>query len=960
MIFCLQSELPCRGAAQRHTKHMPFQRSFSTVLAIGLIAAAGAFPQAVQKTGSHLTTPKEALGFELGADYQMATYAQLELWWKKLAAESNRMKLVEMGRTAEARPQYMAIISSPENLKKLDRYREIARRLALAEGLDDDEARTLAHEGKAVVWIDGGLHATETVSSQQIMEWVYQMVSRNDAETQRFLSDVILLCVAANPDGQDLVANWYMRNPDPQKRSLAGLPTLYEKYAGHDDNRDFYMSNLPETANMNRVLYREWFPQIMYNHHQTGPRGGVVFIPPFRDPFNYNYDPLMVMQIEQLGTAMHSRLIAEGKYGSGMRGVSTYSTWYNGGLRTTTYFHNIIGLLTEIIGSPTPTEIPLVPERQLPTGDMPAPIAPQPWHYRQSIEYEMTQNRAVMDYASKYRETLLYNIYRMGKNSIERGSRDSWTTTPKRIEMLRAAAAKQGGASTGDAGPSDNIAGESGMSAELYNTVLHKPELRDPRGYILSAAQPDFPTATKFINVLIQNGVTVHRAKAAFTVAGKSYPAGSYVVKSAQAFRPHVLDMFEPQDHPNDFRYPGGPPVPPYDSAGYTLAFLMGVQFDRILDGFDGPFEKLTDVAKPAAGTITGPADPAGYLLSHRVNDSFILVNRLLKQGVDVYWLKAAIRTEGGELGEGAVWIPASAAARDIIERGVKELGFNAYGVAQRPSGDALKLKPVRIGLVDQYGGSMPSGWVRLIFERFEFPFSVVFPKELDAGDISAKYDVLVFMDGAVRAASSSRRGGFGFQQPRPDSIPEEYRGMLGHITPETTVPQVRKFLEAGGDVVTVGSSTSLVGLLGLPLKDALTERGTDGTEHALPRDKYYVPGSVLRATVDTANPLAYGFTGTVDVFFDNDPVYKLGPDAALKGVSPVAWFSGTAPLRSGWAWGQQYLDGGIAIAEASVGEGKLFLLGPEVTFRAQPHGTFKFLFNGIYYGTAKPAKLTN
>jgi hypothetical protein len=927
------------------------------LVSVCLAVAAGALAQS-----PHLTTPKEALGFNVGDDYQMASYAQLESWWKKLATESNRMKLVDIGLTAEGRHQLMAIISSPDNLQKLDRYREISRRLALAEGLSDDDAHKLAAEGKAVVWIDGGLHATETVGSQQLMEWVYQMVSRDDPETQRFLHDVILLCVPNNPDGQDLVANWYMRNSDPKQRTLTGLPRLYEKYAGHDDNRDFYMSNLPETANTNRVLYREWFPQIMYNHHQTGPRGAVVFIPPFRDPFNYNFDPLIVTQIEQLGAAMHSRLIAEGKYGSGMRSVSTYSTWYNGGLRTTTYFHNIIGILTEIIGGPTPARIPLVAERQLPTGDLPAPVAPQEWHYRQSIDYEMTQNRAVMDYASRYRETLLYNIYRMGKNSIDRGSRDSWTITPKRIEMLRAAAKKPGAELIDEGVSSDSFSsGEipSSLKPELYAAVLHKPELRDPRGYILPSDQSDFPTATKFVNILIRCGIDVHRADRSFSVAGRNYPAGSYVVKTAQAFRPHVLDMFEPQDHPNDFRYPGGPPVPPYDSTGYTLAYLMNVQFDPILDAFDGPFEKLTGEIRPPAGTITGPSDPAGYLLSHRVNDSFTLVNRLLKQGCEVYWLKSPVTAGGSaDLGAGAVWIPFSSSSRTVIERGVKELGISVYATAQRPVGDALKLHPVRIGLADQYGGSMAAGWVRYIFERFEFPFEAVFPKTLDEGNLRSHYDVLIFMDGAIRAPVGPRRAGSG-SQPRPDSIPEEDRAMLGRISNDKTIPQIRKFIEAGGDMITVGGSTGLACLLGLPFRDALTERAPDGTEHSLPREKFYVPGSVLRATVDPTHPLAYGFSGTVDVFYDNDPVYKLSPDAAANGVSPVAWFSGTESLRSGWAWGQQYLDGGIAIAEARVGEGKLFLLGPEVTFRGQPHGTFKFLFNGIYYGTAKAASLT-
>ena len=404
-----------------------------------------------------LTSPKEALGFNLGDDYLVANYTQLEAYWKKLAAESDRMKLVDIGATAEGRRQYMAIITSPENLKNLDHYKDIARSLAHAEGLTDDQAHALAREGKAVVWIDGGLHANETVGSQQLMEMVYQMVSRTDPETMRLLNDEILLYVQANPDGQELVANWYMREEDPAKRSLNGLPRLYHKYIGHDDNRDFYMSNMPETTNMNRQLFIEWFPQIMYNHHQTGPAGAVIFIPPFRDPFNYNFDPLVPLGIEMVGTAMHSRLVAEGKGGSAMRSGANYSTWWNGGLRTITYFHNMIGILTEIIGNPTPMDIPLVPEKQLPQGDWPLPIAPQRWHYRQSIDYEISNNRAMLDYASRYRETLLFNIYRMGMNSIEKGSQDNWTITPKRIEALRAAVAAK--------------------STSPYETVLHDPKI---------------------------------------------------------------------------------------------------------------------------------------------------------------------------------------------------------------------------------------------------------------------------------------------------------------------------------------------------------------------------------------------------------------------------------------------------------------------------------------------------
>src|ERR1035437_7441460 len=273
------------------------------------------------------------------------------------------------------------------------------------------------------------------------MAMVYQMATRTHSETTRFLKDVIGLYTLANPDGQELCATWYMREKDPLKRSFAGLPRLYAKYVGHDDNRDFYMSNMKETTNMNHQLFIEWFPQIMYNHHQTGQAGAVIFMPAFRDPFNYNFHPLVPLGIEMVGTAMHSRLVAEGKGGSAMRSGSSYSTWWNGGLRTITYFHNMIGILTEIIGSPTPTTIPVVPSKQLPTGDWPMPVTPGPWHYRQSIDYEITNNRAILDLASRYRETWLFNIWRMGMNSIEKGSKDYWTVTPKRIDALEAAAA---------------------------------------------------------------------------------------------------------------------------------------------------------------------------------------------------------------------------------------------------------------------------------------------------------------------------------------------------------------------------------------------------------------------------------------------------------------------------------------------------------------------------------------
>src|ERR687886_224098 len=361
-------------------------RSVRLVLVPLVVVAATAGAQ------GRLTSPKEYFGFNIGDDYRLATYTQFAEYWRRLDRDSDKMRVVEIGRTAEGRPQLMAIVTSPANFARLDRLREISRRLALAEDLTDAEARALAREGKAVVWIDGGLHATEVLGAHQLIQTVYDLVSRDDEETRRVLNDVVVLAVHANPDGMELVSSWYTREADTLKRNL-DIPRLYQKYIGHDNNRDFFMSNQPETRNINHVLYWEWFPQIVYNHHQTGPAGTVMFAPPFRDPFNYNYDPLVVMELDQVGSAMHSRFEAEGKPGVTMRSGSTYSTWWNGGLRTMPYFHNMVGLLTETIGNPTPITIPLVPQNQLPRADLPFPIAPQRWHFKQSIDYSLTANR---------------------------------------------------------------------------------------------------------------------------------------------------------------------------------------------------------------------------------------------------------------------------------------------------------------------------------------------------------------------------------------------------------------------------------------------------------------------------------------------------------------------------------------------------------------------------------------
>jgi hypothetical protein len=874
----------------------------------------------------NVPTPKSHFGFSIGDNYHLATFTQTEAYLKKIAAASKKVKLQVIGKTEEGRNQYMVIVSDPANLAHLEKYKSIAQKLARAEDVSPEEAKKLSNEGKAIVWIDGGLHATEVVGIHQWIETLYQIITRTDEETNRILKSTIILFVHANPDGQELVSNWYMRNSDTLKRTTSGLPTLYQKYIGHDNNRDFFMTNMSESRNMSVQQYIEWMPQILYNHHQTGPPGTVVAGPPYRDPFNHVYDPLLMTGIDALGAAMSNRLNTESKPGYTMKGGSVYSTWWNGGLRTTAYYHNIIGLLTEIIGSPTPSNIPLVPQRLIPNSGLPYPILPQKWYFKNSIDYSISLNYAVLNYATRYKDELLYNIYTMGRHSIEAGSKDNWTLYPKKSEALS------------ELLKTEKVTGKlDSFQLTVFNKVYKNPVTRDPRGYIIPINQST--TAIQFVNILIKSGIKVHRANADFTVGTKKYLAGAYIVKTNQAFRPHVLDMFEPQDHPNDFLYPGGPPVRPYDAAGWTPAFTMGIDFDRILDDFTGPFEALAygAIQKPVGKIINSQYNSYGYTFSTNDNASYIAVNELLNAGESVYKNKEQYFVKHS----------------DKINNSITKLSTD-YGIVftsiTTPLSDTLKkIQPIRIGLWDKYGGSMSSGWVRWIFEQYHFPFKLIYAKEIDSVNLNANYDVLVFVEGAIPALKNEGSFSFEEREPKLEDVPKEFQHMLGNISVNKSIPALNKFLQNGGKIVTIGSSANLAYHVNAPVKNALVEM-VAGKEKALPGEKFYIPGSVMQVTLDNNNASNWGMNATADVYFNASPVFKLLPDAiAQKQITPLAWYATASTLRSGWAFGQAYLQDGVAAFETNVGKGKLTVFGPEITFRAQTHGNFKLLFNQLY-----------
>jgi hypothetical protein len=384
--------------------------------------------------------------------------------------------------------------------------------------------------------------------------------------------------------------------------------------------------------------------------------------------------------------------------------------------------------------------------------------------------------------------------------------------------------------------------------------------------------------------------------------------------------------------------------------AGWTPAYTMGIRFSRVLNPFVGPFQTIPygEIQVPT-GNFNASASGAGYILDSRCDNSFIAVNDLLNSGIDVFRVK---NIPGGEkeTAQGSFFIPASQKAKNILQKAAGDLSLNVINVSKRPANLTARISPMRVALWDMYGGSISSGWLRWIMEQHHFNFKTIYAKEIDGGNLKNKYDVIIFVSGAIPSLTSSERS-FSRDTTRLKDIPAEYRSQWGKISADTSITELKKFIEAGGSVVTIGRSTNLAYHLNLPVTDALVEV-RNGKQTPLPSEKFYIPGSVLRVKIDTSLSTAWGMASKTDVLFDSSPVFRITPDGASQmKIKPIAWFETSKPLRSGWAWGQEYLQDGVAAFEASVGKGKLYAFGPEITFRAQTYSTFKLIFNQLYSG---------
>ena len=544
---------------------------------------------------SAVPTPSEHLGFEPGADYRLADYGAVRSYFEKLARSSDRIKLVQFGRSSLGKPMFLAIISSAENIRDLERFRQISRKMALGEA-GEAEAKQLAREGKAVVWIDSGLHASEVAPVQHSFQLAYQLLT-GESEESRLIRDRVILLQAPciNPDGLDWIAHWYARNSGTP-HELAPLPHLYHKYAGHDNNRDWFMMNLPETRHVSRVLYEEWFPQIVYNQHQAPPFPARIFVPPYAEPLNPHIPASVIEGVNLIGSAMRERFAREQK--PGVISYLRYDGWWNGGLRTAAKFHNMHGILTETaaVNYATPREwsrqdLPVRFENGIPALE-PTIFYPLPWHggrwsVRHAIDYMLTADRAILELAARHSEDYLLKAWKLARDAIAQG------------------------------------------------------ETGQPSAYIVPAGQWDFSSAQDMLGRLQLGGVRVQIATAPFQANGQTYPKGTYVVRAAQPFRPYLMDLMEPQAYPELRSHSDGPTKRPYDIAGYTMAMQMGVQVDRV----DRPLEASLE----PAGVIARPV----FSRNVRENAAYLTIAELLDKRVSLRWaLDGALLIEGEDTPE--------------------------------------------------------------------------------------------------------------------------------------------------------------------------------------------------------------------------------------------------------------------------------------------------------------------
>ncbi len=796
-------------------------------------------------------SPKEHFGFDPGDDYKLAGYEEIVSYFRKLAASSDRIRLVQFGTSSEGRPMYGAFLSDAANLRQLDRWRDINRRLALGLAAPD-EARRLAAEGKAIVWIDSGLHATEVAPVQHAPHLAWRMVTGEDEETRRIRANVILIQVPViNPDGLEMTASWYAKNVGTTYE-IAPLPGLYQKYSGHDNNRDYFMYNLAETRHVGKMLFQEWFPHIVYNQHQVAPFPARIFIPPYAEPLNPNIPAAVMEGINRIGSVMKERFLREDK--PGVVSYLSFDAWWNGGLRSVPAFHNMHGILTEtaLYYYATPKEYKLadLPERfqsgipaREPTVFYPKPWMGGRWALRDAVDYMLTADFAILSEAAANSPHYLLKAWEMARANIEQGHKGS------------------------------------------------------PFAWIVPATQHDAWSAAQMLERLQVAGVQIHRATAGFEAGGKSHPAGTWILYAGQPFRGYLADLMEPQKFPELRSSPTGPVRRPYDLAGWTLPYQMGVETVRI----DAPFQAQAELVPKVE--IPSPA------LDLRQNSAFLAIAAALREGRSVF-----------VSGDGAL-------------------------TTERPA-SGWRLKAPRTGLYQPWTANMDAGWTQWLLDQFHVPYEALRNGDIRAGGLRERFDVILLAQQSMQSIlhgsaeiTTLRAGETARQRP-------EYTGGIGL----EGARQLEEFVRKGGTLIAFDSATELpLALFPLDVRPGLRP----GAQQEA--GGWSCPGSILRMTADTTHRFAFGMPAEHYATSTGGQSFEITPTAAARKPQVFVRYAAKNLLASGWISGERVMAGRAAAVEAPLGEGQVVLFGFRPQFRGQTFGTFRLILNAIYHSAAEP-----
>lgn len=824
-----------------------------------------------------IPSPEAFFGFRMGADSKLASWPRIREYFERIAAASDRVELVNAGPTTDGNQLIGAIISAPENIARLDAIKAANRRLADPRTLTPHEAQALAATQKAVLVIGASIHASEIGATQAANELLHTLATTDDPVLLQSLRELVLIVLPSlNPDGHMLVADWYERNKGTAFEG-SPMPWLYHKYVGHDINRDAFMLNMQENRSLARFFYREWHPQVFLTMHQMGQRGPRFFVPPNYDPIDPNYDPIIWRTAGLLGHAMALQMEEDGR--TGVVQNAMYDYYWPGYEDSAPLGHNTVCLLTEVasvrVASPihvSPAELQGAPRglpEYRPQVNFPNPWPGGVWSFRDIVEYDLSAAYGLIKGVARYRREIVQNFYTMGQRAVERG--------------------RAGG----------------------------------PFAFVIPPAQHDAHAAAKLKSLLIDGAVEVHHAASPFSADGRTFPAGSAVVMMAQPFRAYAKTLLEPQRYPVRRLSPGGPPERPYDVAGWTLPYQMGVEVAAIDRPFELPATSRLEHAPIEASRVGGDSRPGHYVIDARGNGGSIAINRLLSAGLRPAWQS-----------DGSVVAPYSAAARQLVTRIAAELGLPVTGKRGRAPKGLTPIARARVALYKPWVDNIDEGWTRWLLEQYEFPHTTITNADVRRGGLRARFDVIVLPDGNPERLRSGHPVG---------TVPEPYTGGLDH---EGTAA-LRAFVETGGTLVALDSAAALaIEALSLPVRDV-----------AQGAAEIFCPGSILGLELDAAHPLAFGMPSKTAAFFAYSSVYDVTPSSTTNGdaggsersIEIVGRYAARDVLMSGWLEGERLIAGGAAVVAARVGLGRTVLIGFRAQHRAQSHATFRLLFNAIH-----------